>query len=619
MNQNFFNMFNANQFMKRLAALSQQWLLLLTVLFVTCLASCERGIEPRSTSPANGARVRVNQTITEVVVGNDNFSLLRAAVVRAGLASALASGNLTVFAPTNAAFQAAGFADETAINNADLNTLRQILLYHVIGTERYFSDRIPDALSSIKTLQGEDVQVIRDQQGAVAVNGVLVSQPDLETNNGVIHVIGQVLLPPAGNTVEVAAGNPNLTYLVAALQRASQAGSDLFQLLVQETVTVFAPTNAAFQAAGFPTIASIQSADPVVLRRILTYHLVRQRFFTPQFSVGDLETINGERLTTTQTVTGATVQGVGNAAPIRIQLQNLITLRGVVHVIDQVLLPDGGAQARTVTDLVVANPNFSLLRMAVVRAGLASALASGNLTVFAPTNAAFQAAGFADETAINNADLNTLRQILLYHVIGTERYFADRLPARLTGFRTLQGEQVYAVREQRGILVNGIPVTQANVRATNGVVHVIDRVLLPPAGNLAEIAVANPNLTYLVAALQRAGLVQTIATGGPFTVFAPTNAAFQAAGFPTIASIQSADPAVLTRILTYHVLNERAFAAGLRTNAVTTIQGGQVFITASSAGVSVKGNANASPSTVVTADVLGLNGIVHVIDQVLLP
>ncbi|MCQ3996789.1 fasciclin domain-containing protein, partial [Klebsiella pneumoniae] len=93
------------------------------------------------------------------------------------------------------------------------------------------------------------------------------------------------------------------------------------------------------------------------------------------------------------------------------------------------------------------------------------------------------------------------------------------------------------------------------------------RVLLPPAGNLAEIAVANPNLTYLVAALQRAGLVQTIATGGPFTVFAPTNAAFQAAGFPTIASIQSADPAVLTRILTYHVLNERAFAAGLRTNA----------------------------------------------------
>ncbi len=233
-----------------------------------------------------------------------------------------------------------------------------------------------------------------------------------------------------------------------------------------------------------------------------------------------------------------------------------------------------GARIRinqSITGIVVGSPNFSLLRTAVVRAGLAGALATGNLTVFAPTDAAFQAAGFADANAINNVNVDALRRILLYHVIGN-RFPAQNLSRTLTGYTTLLNEQVQVVNGQ-SISVNGIFVQQANVQATNGIIHVINRVLLPPAGNLVEAAVANPNLTYLVAALQRAGLVQTIGTGGPFTVFAPTNAAFQAAGFPTIASIQAASPAALARILTYHVVSGRAFSSTLRSGEVHTLQG----------------------------------------------
>ena len=590
--------------------------LLTLAISLSMLLGCNRGIE--TPEPTGSARVRANQTITEVVVSNPNFSLLKTAVVRAGLADALATGDLTVFAPTNAAFQAAGFADENAINNADLNALKSILLYHVIGAGRFFSERIPTQLTGITTLHGEAVQVVRDPSGSVAVNGIIVSQPDFDTNNGVIHVIDQVLIPPTGNTVEVALSNPNLTYLVAALQRISQTGPNAIQTLTSDITTVFAPTNAAFQAAGFPTIASIQAADPTVLRTILYYHIVRSRYFTPQLSVGELETFQGGKLTTTQTPTQTTVLGAGNALPSVIQIKNIATRNGVVHVINQVLLPGDDTPTKSITDLVVANPNLSLLKAAVVRAGLAPALATGNLTVFAPTNAAFQAAGFADENAINNADLNTLKTILLYHVIGTERFFSDRLSERLTGYPTLQGGQVYVVREQRGVFANGISVSQANVRAANGVVHVIDRVLMPAAGNTVEVAINNPNLSYLVAAVQRAGLVQTLATG-TFTVFAPTNAAFQAAGFPTIASIQAADPATLTKILTYHVVHERAFAASLRTDNLPTVQGTEVFVTATPGRVTVKGKSNTSPSTVVAADVNTLNGVVHVIDQVLLP
>lgn len=233
-----------------------------------------------------------------------------------------------------------------------------------------------------------------------------------------------------------------------------------------------------------------------------------------------------------------------------------------------------GARIRinqSITGIVVGSPNFTLLRTAVVKAGLADALATGNLTVFAPTDAAFRAAGFADANAINNVNVDALRRILLYHVIGN-RFPAQNLSRTLTGYTTLLNEQVQVVNGQ-SISVNGIFVQQANVQATNGIIHVINRVLLPPAGNLVEAAVANPNLTYLVAALQRAGLVQTIGTGGPFTVFAPTNAAFQAAGFPTIASIQAASPAALARILTYHVVSGRAFSSTLRSGEVHTLQG----------------------------------------------
>lgn len=599
--------------MKRTFLLPKGVVLLIASLLT--MVACDREIQPQESAQPARSRVRVNQTITEVVVNSPNFTLLEAAVVKAGLAEALSTGNLTVFAPTDGAFRAAGFADVNAINNADVNTLRKILLYHVIGSERFFEDRIPQQLSGFTTLHGE--QVYASRWGGLSVNGIAVTQADLETNNGVIHVIDRVLLPPAGNIVEVAVGNPNLSYLVAALQRASQGGINLVQALAGGTFTVFAPTNAAFQAAGFPTIESVRAVNPDVLSRILRYHVVSGRRFTSQLSEGSLPTIQGNSLATTQVPGRATVQGLGNSTPALILTPDVVTINGAVHVIDQVLLPDGGAVTKSITDIVVENPNFSLLRAAVVKAGLATALSTGNLTVFAPTDAAFRAAGFADINAINNADVNVLRRILLYHVIG-DRFPTQTFSERIAGFTTLQGEQVQVVRRQ-GVSVNGIFVEQANIRATNGFIHVINRVLLPPAGNLVEVAASNPNLSYLVAAVQRAGLGQALASGN-FTVFAPTNAAFQAAGFASISAVQSADPAVLTRILTYHVLAGREFSSTLRTDEAGTLQGGKVFVTAGpNQAVTIKGNGNASPSNVIAADVVTINSVVHVIDQVLLP
>ncbi|RIV23911.1 fasciclin domain-containing protein [Fibrisoma montanum] len=280
------------------------------------------------------------------------------------------------------------------------------------------------------------------------------------------------------------------------------------------------------------------------------------------------------------------------------------------------------------TQIVVNSADHTLLEAAVIRAGLANALSTGTLTLFAPTDAAFQRAGFADVNAINSADINVLTRILLYHVIGGWSFEAELFPMRQTGFTTLQGGQFLVTRSNTGVSVNGIRVTQGNLFATNGVVHVIDRVLMPPMGNVVETAIANPNLSYLVAAVLRASqgpvnVLQVLGTTPNLTVFAPTNQAFINAGFPTIQSIQTADPAVLTKILTYHVVAvpqfSQFFSANLASGNVPTIQGGNVGVTVSGGGVTVKGFSNPSASNVVIPDVATINGVVHVIDQVLLP
>src|SRR6185437_12408757 len=152
-----------------------------------------------------------------------------------------------------------------------------------------------------------------------------------------------------------------------------------------------------------------------------------------------------------------------------------------------------------------------------------------------------------------------------------------------------------------------------------GVIHVIGNALMPPSGNIVQMAQADTSLSYLVAAVLRANLQGALSGNGPFTVFAPTNAAFRSAGFPTIASIQAAPSATLTSILTYHVIGARVFSSDLSNGLqASTLNGGKVTIGLTS-GATVKGNGNSSPSNIIATNIVATNGVVHVIDQVLLP
>jgi len=290
--------------------------------------------------------------------------------------------------------------------------------------------------------------------------------------------------------------------------------------------------------------------------------------------------------------------------------------------------------SNTIVDVVVENPNTTLLEAAVIRAGLAETLATTqNITVFAPDDDAFKMLdingdGTPDldtEAKINALDPALLAEVLSFHVIGAKVPAVDVPAGPNAAVMALNGDSLYLTKNANGVFVNGIKVKTADVQASNGVIHIMEKVLVPSGGNnIVELAVANPNFTYLVAAVTRADASGTSISGalsgdGPFTVFAPTNAAFMAAGFATIADIEAADPAALRDILLYHVIGARVFSSDLTEGAEPTmLDGGKVTITLDG-GAKVKGASNTTASNVTGTNVLATNGVIHVIDQVLMP
>ncbi|MFZ1336533.1 MAG: fasciclin domain-containing protein, partial [Saprospiraceae bacterium] len=183
-------------------------------------------------------------------------------------------------------------------------------------------------------------------------------------------------------------------------------------------------------------------------------------------------------------------------------------------------------QSQTVVDIIVNSPDHNTLEAAVIAAGLADALSGdGPFTVFAPTDAAFDALPAGTVAALLN-DIPTLTAILTYHVVGAKALSTDLSDGQV--ITTLNGKDVTVTINGNGVFINNAKVTVADIEADNGVVHVIDAVLLPPSNTVVDIIVNSPDHNTLEAAVIAAGLAGPLSGDGPFTVFAPTDAAFDA-------------------------------------------------------------------------------------------
>ena len=275
-----------------------------------------------------------------------------------------------------------------------------------------------------------------------------------------------------------------------------------------------------------------------------------------------------------------------------------------------------------IVELAQSNPDLSILAEAVVAAGLAPTLSTGTITVFAPTNAAFAALlselGVTKEALLANRPL--LTAVLTYHVLGSKVARADvPLGKAITpvsgGFFKIESANGLKITDGRNRVST---ITATDIQASNGVVHLVDRVLLPADKDIVATASALPDFSILVEAVVAAGLVNTLQGAGPFTVLAPTNAAFAALltelGVSKAALL--ADTALLTKVLTYHVVPARVLKAELPVNtAIATVQGQSFTVNASL----VITDQTLRSSGLAATDVFTSNGVIHVVDRVLLP
>jgi len=351
-----------------------------------------------------------------------------------------------------------------------------------------------------------------------------------------------------------------------------------------------------------------------------------------------------------------------------------------------VLVAPVAAQEKDIVDIAVENGSFTTLVAAVQAAGLVDALkGEGPFTVFAPTDDAFAALPEGTVEALL-ADIPALTDILLYHVVPGKAMAADVVD--MTSATTLNGLDVSIKVEDGKVYLNdNVQVVATDVEASNGVIHVIDTVLLPPTsvtneranalnfrngpalnrdiigsfpsgaraealarneagdwvqinnagetgwvfaplttasgdlmalpvapGTIAEIAAADGRFTTLVAAVQAAGLVDALNGDGPLTVFAPTDDAFAALPAGTVEALLGDIP-TLTDILLYHVVDGKVMAADVvNLTSATTLQGSDISIKVEDGKVYLNDNVQ-----VILTDIEASNGVIHVIDAVLLP
>lgn len=546
------------------------------------------------------------QTAYDVISNSPDHNLLQAALEQTGLDAALSNpdATFTVFAPNDAAVTE--LTQDLNISIAQLlalDNLEDILLYHVLVTEvassAIVNGTIVEAASPSNTLK-----LTKKLNGDVFVNQAQVIAADVNASNGVVHVIDAVVLPSI-TVVDVAIEN-GFTSLTTAVVTAEllSALSDPFA-----TYTVFAPNNDAFTAiaTGLGTDINGLLALPN-LADILLYHVLGSE--VPSSAVTNGAIVSPLSATNTLKLTKK-ANGDIFVNQAQVLLPDVEAANGIVHVLGGVVVP-----FETVVDVAIDN-GFTSLTTAVVTAELLPALTNplATLTVFAPTNDAFAAiaAGLGTDIAGLLA-LPNLADILTYHVLGSEVEAADITNGQIVSPLSTTNTLKLTKKANGDVFVNQAQVTTADIDGGNGIVHVLNGVVVP-FETVVDVAIDN-GFTTLTTAVVTAELLPALSNPlGTFTVFAPTNDAFN-----NLATALGTDLAGilalpnLADVLLYHVIGSEALSTSLGDGQlITTLQGTDVEVNIEGANVFI------NESQVTLADVEAQNGVVHVINAVLLP
>jgi uncharacterized surface protein with fasciclin (FAS1) repeats len=416
------------------------------------------------------------------------------------------------------------------------------------------------------------------------------------------------------NIYETARAAGGFTTLLAAVDAAGLDGA----LKGPGPLTVFAPTDDAFAALPDGTVEALL-ADIPLLTRILQYHVAAGEVDSGAVVGLDgsyAKTIGGELVWVT--VEGGKVILNTQSDKAEVIVVDIQASNGIIHVIDTVLVPKD-------IPTVAAEAGLTTLLAALEAGGLDEAVAgpNGPFTVFAPTNDAFAALGGTLTDLLKPENLETLQRILKFHVASGVATAEDVIGLDGWYIETIGGEIVWIEVVGGKVILNGeAEVLVTDVKTSNGIVHVIDTVMVPK--DIVETAV-EAGFSTLAFALTEAGLVDAVsAPNGPFTVFAPTNAAFAAVDGDLLAAVLGDPSGLLTQVLTYHVISGAVLSGDVVAlapgNTPATLQG-QTIAVAADLMLNAPGDAmlGINGATLGPLDIKTSNGVIHVIDRVLVP
>lgn len=539
--------------------------------------------------------------IFDIVQESEIHNTLEAALMAAELDATLGGeGEFTLFAPTDEAFDALPENLVNALLTDPDGVLSQVLLHHVVGSVAFSGDLSNDQM--IETLAEQNITVTFEGDD-VFINGAQVISANIEASNGVVHVIDAVLIPETTTIFDVVEGSENHNTLEAALIAAELDGT----LSGPGAFTLFAPTDAAFDNLPEGFLDELLAEPDGALTDILLYHVVDGIALS-----GDLEdeqvitTLSGE--TVTVFIEGSTV--FINEAEVTVA--DIPTINGVVHVIDAVLVP--AEELSTIFEIVQDSEIHNTLQAALEAAELDGALnGEGSFTLFAPTDEAFDA---LPDNLVNallaTTGFNVLNDILNYHVVDGAQFSNDLSNGQ--EITTLVGQDVVVTITPDGVQINNALVTLADVEASNGLVHIIDAVLIPETTTIFDIVSESPEHITLEAALEAASLAETLSQPGAYTLFAPTDAAFDMLPEGLLGELLSDPDGNLANVLLHHVTDEILLSTDLENEQViTSLFGEDLEVTISIDGIFI------DDAEVTVTNLVGVNGVVHVIDAVLAP
>ncbi|CAE6935607.1 TGFBI [Symbiodinium natans] len=570
--------------------------------------------------------------ITGILAASPELSTVYSAIRLANLNFVLEGvGPFTLFAPTNLAFRLLGPGVAASLTHQDnMAYLTQVLQYHVCYGNTVSQQLLPG--QELSTFEGERLTV--NAVTPFTVNDVPISRQDLLATNGLVHTMNRVFLPPnfalpdpTMDIVQLVASEDYLTTMNEAILLAELEST----LKASGPLTVFVPTNTAFENLG-PGIATSLLLPPnkKKLEEVLLHHVVTGVQSTAAMPAGvTLQALGGGALLVTQN-SPLKIDSVSTVISPNVPASN-----GVLHVMDAVILPSGFVYPdKTLQLLVQQSPELSLLAAAASTSSVSSLLSGSTAyTLFAPTNEAFEKLGIGVASSLlMPANQDKLTQVLRYHFLqgGLVRMdFSANTAVQTVEQSLLKISSVnpLIVDDTAGVRVEDIP-------ATNGVMHIVNKVLLPPGfrfpdKDVVQLADSTASLSTFNTLVALAGLRSDFTAEGPYTVFAPTDAAFAALDKATLEALQQAENKnLLQRVLRYHVISGRTDSTLLRYGRdIQTIEGGMIRVTPwTELGWQGVAYQRFQPPVTLNTDVqvstenaLATNGIVHFVNKVLLP